>query len=127
MGGTDDLLRDLERQRRYYETLIEVSPTAIVTCDPDLVVTSWNPAAERLFGYSKKEALGRNVDDLVASSDEVREESTNLSRTVLEGPLERVSRRTARDGTLVDVVIKAAPITIEGEVVGVYALYDDVM
>lgn len=126
MGGTDDLLRDLERQRRYYETLIEVSPTAIVTCDPDLVVTSWNPAAERLFGYSKKEALGRNVDDLVASSDEVREESTNLSRTVLEGPLERVSRRTARDGTLVDVVIKAAPITIEGEVVGVYALYDDV-
>jgi PAS domain S-box-containing protein len=126
VGGTDDLTRDVDRQRRYYETLIEVSPTAIVTCDPNLVVRSWNPAAERLFGYSRQEAVGRNVDELVANNDEVRDESANLSRAVLEGPLERVSRRTARDGTLVDVVIKAAPITIEGEVVGVYALYEDV-
>ena len=126
MGETDDLLRDLERQRRYYETLIEVSPTAIVTCDPNQVVTSWNPAAERLFGYSKQEAVGRHVDELVSNSDEVREEGAELSRSVLEGPLERVTRRTARDGSLVDVAIKAAPITIEGEVVGLYALYEDV-
>ena len=37
-------------QGRYYETLVEASPTAIVACDPEFIVTSWNPAAERLFG-----------------------------------------------------------------------------
>lgn len=36
-----DLLQALEEQRRYYETLIAVSPIAIITGDPDLIVTSW--------------------------------------------------------------------------------------
>ena len=38
--------------RQYYETLVEASPTAIVACDPELIVTSWNPAAERLVRVS---------------------------------------------------------------------------
>ena len=46
-----DLLKALEEQSRYYETLIEVSPIAIITGDPDLIVTSWNPGAERLFDW----------------------------------------------------------------------------
>ena len=41
-----------EEHGRYYETLVEASPTAIVACDTQLIVTSWNPAAERLFGYT---------------------------------------------------------------------------
>src|SRR5579859_6958532 len=73
---------DLEEQRKYYEALIRVSPTAIVTCDADLRITSWNPAANQLFGYTAEEALGRNIDDLVANSVEVREEAAMLDRTV---------------------------------------------
>ena len=45
-------------RHRYYETLVEASPTAIVTCDPSFQVTEWNPAAERLFGWTRAEALG---------------------------------------------------------------------
>jgi two-component system sensor kinase FixL len=51
-----------EELPRYYETLLEASPTAIVTCDPAFIVTSWNPAAERLFGWTRAEALGRHID-----------------------------------------------------------------
>ena len=51
----------------YYESLLERSPSAIAIVDMDDVVTSWNPAAERLFGYSRDEAMGRKIDSLVAS------------------------------------------------------------
>ena len=67
----DRLIPDPDEQRRFFETLIEASPTAIATCDTDLIVTSWNPAAERLFGYLADEAIGRHIDDLVARDDEI--------------------------------------------------------
>ncbi len=118
---------DLDTQRRYYEALIEVSPTAIVTGDEHLHVTSWNPAAERLFGYTRDEALGRDINDLVARSDEVREEALDVDRELQAGGvLQRVTRRTRKDGTLVDVAIRAAPIVIDGRVAGFYAFFDDV-
>src|SRR5919204_866693 len=66
---------ELGRQKRYFESLLEISPVAIVTTDVEDVVTSWNPAAERLFGYARAEALGRKIDDLVANSTELRAEA----------------------------------------------------
>ena len=63
---SDELLR---RQKRYLESLLEISPTAIVTLDLDRRVTSWNLAAEELFGYTAAEATGRKLEDLVAQED----------------------------------------------------------
>src|SRR5919204_6076680 len=61
---------ELREQKQYFESLLEISPVAIVTTDVDDVVTSWNPAAETLFGYARTEALGRKIGDLVAASAE---------------------------------------------------------
>lgn len=67
MGGrAEQPFSDPEEQRRYYETLIESNPTAVVTADPELIITSWNPAAERLFGYASDEAIGRHIDEFVS-------------------------------------------------------------
>jgi PAS domain S-box-containing protein len=118
---------ELLRRRQYLESLLELSPTAIVTFDLDGNVTSWNPAAERLFGYTPPEALGRNVDDLVAQSDEVRAEAIDVSRQVARGErIQLTTRRTRKDGTLVDVDVRAAPIFVGSRQVGMYALYHDV-
>jgi CBS domain containing-hemolysin-like protein len=57
---------------------------AIVTVDLDANVTSWNPAAESLFGYTREEALGRNVDDLVALPDQ-RQEAEAYSAAAASG------------------------------------------
>ena len=78
-------LDDHVDQRRYYESLIAVSPTAIVTTDADFQVTSWNPAAERLFGFTAAEAIGRNVDDLVCNDEQVRAEGLEMDRLALRG------------------------------------------
>ncbi|MBA3738507.1 MAG: PAS domain S-box protein [Actinobacteria bacterium] len=112
--------------RQYYETLVEASPTAIVACDPQLNIMSWNPAAERLFGYAQAEALGRHIDELVARHESIRAEAAAVNERVFEEPVRLVTRRTRKDGSLVDVVIRSVPITIDDRSVGAFTLYEDV-
>jgi PAS domain S-box-containing protein len=119
-------ISQLQRQKQYYESLLEVSPTAIVTVDPDHKVTSWNPAAEKLFGYSREEAIGRDVDSLVANTEAVRPEAARLNRQTEAGEVRLTTRRTRKDGSLVDVDVRAAPIRVGDQMVGLYALYHDV-
>jgi adenylate cyclase len=115
-----------EDHRRYYETLVEASPTAIVACDPHLRVMSWNPAAERLFGYTQTEALGTHIDELVARDASIRPEAEAVNERVFEEPVQLVTRRTRKDGSLVDVAIRAVPITIDDRLVGAFTMYEDV-
>ena len=112
--------------RQYYETLVEASPTAIVACDPELIVMSWNPAAERLFGYRQEEAIGRHVDELVGDHDSIRAEAEAISQRVFAEPIQLVTRRSRKDGSLVDVVLRSVPIVIDGELVGAFAMFEDV-
>jgi PAS domain S-box-containing protein len=119
-------ISELQRQKQYYESLVEASPTAIVTCDPNENVTSWNPAAEKLFGYTREEAIGHNVDSLVAKTEEIRAEAVSLNQWIKETGTQITTRRTRKDGSLVDVDIRAAPIRVGGEMVGLYALYHDI-
>ena len=120
-------ISELQRQKQYYQSLLEVSPTAIVTIDPDHKVTSWNPAAERLFGYSRVEAIGQDIDALVAASAAVHQEAVQLNRQAREaGQVRRTTRRTRKDGSLVDVDVRAVPIRVGDEMVGLYAIYHDI-
>jgi PAS domain S-box-containing protein len=120
-------ISQLQRQKQYYQSLLEVSPTAIVTVDPDHRVTSWNPAAERLFGYGREEAVGQDVDSLVANDEAIRPEAVRLNRQTEEaGEVWLTTRRTRKDGSLVDVDVRAAPIRVRDRMVGLYALYHDI-
>ncbi len=123
---TADLFLDPEEQHRYYETLIEASPTAIVTGTPDVIITSWNPAAERLFGYASEEAIGHHIDELVARTDEMRAEAAAANERLLEGPIELYTRRMHKDGSIVDVAVRGVPIFMDERLVGLFALYEDV-
>ena len=84
------------------------------------VVTSWNRAAEQIFGYSTQEAIGKTVASLIVPSDRLQEEVSILERV---GRGETVApfttQRHRRDGHLVDVAVTVSPIRDEvGRVVG---------
>ena len=51
-------LGEIRRQKQYFESLVEISPAAVVTMDRDERVLGWNPAATRLFGFTADEARG---------------------------------------------------------------------
>jgi PAS domain S-box-containing protein len=123
-----DDVSELQRQKHHLQSLMENSPTAIAEVDLADTVIAWNPGAEKLFGYTRQEAIGRNIDDLVANSAEVRAEALECNRQVRKrGHVHLITRRTHRDGTLVDVEVLVAPVTSGGEIEGYYAIYHDIV
>src|SRR5215204_2097531 len=126
----DQLVRsqnELRRQKEYFEALVLNSPVAIAIVDLDENVVSWNPAAERLFGYSQAQAVGRSIDDLVAGTPEMHAEVLEYTRQVSsDSRVDAVTRRSRNDGTLVDVELLAVPVTVGGDQVGTYAMYHDI-
>jgi PAS domain S-box-containing protein len=120
------LFTEAESQKRYSESLVQNSPVAIVTADQDASVTSWNPAAEELFGYSEAEVLGSNLDALIATP-ELREEAQALSQQAVAGKdVKAVTHRRHRDGTLVDVEVLAVPVNAGDPDAGYLAIYHDI-
>ena len=125
-----DLSSELAQARRRVdelESLVEISPVAIVVMGADERVTGWNPAAAQLFGYSPQEAIGRSIDDLVLNED-LRGEGRDINHEALErGRADRITRRARKDGKLVDVQMMLVPLmTVDGEHVGFYAIYHDI-
>ena len=120
------LFREIQRQKQYSEALVETSPVAIATMDLDSKVVGWNPGAERLFGYTPAEALGRHMEDLVAPPEAREEVHANIRRT-LEGEwIRAIARRARKDGTLVDVELSSMPVVVDGAKVGMIGIYHDI-
>ncbi len=118
---------ELIKRRKFLESILFHAPDAIITLDGKHHVLEWNPGAENLFGYTFEEAVGRNLDDLVARAD-VYPEAAAITRRVLAGgkfePLETV--RYAKDGRPIQVIAAGTPIMVKGEVQGVVAVYTDI-
>ncbi|MHB1095703.1 MAG: PAS domain S-box protein [Gemmatimonadaceae bacterium] len=117
---------ETERQRRYFETLFQASPVAIALVSADFSIQTCNPAFERLFGYREAEIVGRNIDALIAPTAD-RERALHYTEDAVSGAsVHALSQRVRSDGTLVDVEIFSAPVTVNGEQVGALALYHDI-
>jgi PAS domain S-box-containing protein len=123
----EDRTAEIRRQKTYFESLVEVSPVAVVTMDVDERVSAWNPAATTLFGYTPKEAIGRSIDDLILRSETRIEEGHRLSQLATEkGRAHLISQRVRKDGTSLDCEILMVPLVVDGEHLGFYAIYHDI-
>ena len=120
------LFAEIERQRQYLESLVAISPAAVVVMDADERVTDWNPAASELFGYSADEALGRSVDELVFGGADRGEGREITEEAMSVGRAQRIARRRRKDGTPVDVELKLVQLTVDGSHVGFLGIYHDV-
>jgi PAS domain S-box-containing protein len=107
--------------------IVESSDDAIVSKDLNGIVQTWNPAAERMFGYAADEMIGRSIrciipPDRMAEEDEVlsrirRGENTDHYETV----------RMRKDGTLVEISLSVAPVRAPGgEVTGASKIARDI-
>ena len=126
MRSSDDI-SDGERQAARLQALIDSSPLALVEFGLDTRIRLWNPAAERIFGWSREEMLGRGGLPMAPPSK--RAESEDLFARVRAGEwvndYETVRQR--KDGTLVAVSIAAAPVRDgSGHVVGNMVAYTDI-
>ena len=117
----------LREQKQYLEAVVQNSPVAIVTIDQRADIVAWNPTAEQLFGYTGEEAIGRNIDELVAHRQELHTEAVGYNHQAADGELIRaITRRTRKDGSLVDVEVLALPVAVEGQQLGIIVIYHDI-
>jgi PAS domain S-box-containing protein len=118
----------LKESEEHYRLLIESAEDyAIFMADPVGRILSWNSGAERLYGYSAEEAVGRPVVSLLVPPDR-REEVAGIYTRLREG--ERVRHETvrvAKGGRLLEVALTVSPIRDgRGDVVGAATIARDV-
>ena len=114
-----------QHRKQYFEELVGNSPIAIVTLDRDHRVIACNPAFEALYGYRESELIGQNLDDHIAT-EESRAEAQQYTRAAGDRAVAGIGKRRRKDGTLVDVQIRAVPVIVGGERVGMMGLYNDI-
>ncbi len=108
------------------ESLIAASPRAIFTLDLQEQVKIWNPAAERMFGWTEAEVLDRPNPII---SEETVQEYKNIKQSVLQGvtPPSLEVHRHKKDGSPIDLVFSAAPLTdSENKISGMVAVVADI-
>jgi PAS domain S-box-containing protein len=120
------LFNEIQRQKQYLEAVVQNSPVAIVTTDLSANIVSWNPAAEDLFGYSAEEAVGCNIDDIVACNETIRTQAEAYNLEALQGVLRRITRRVRKDGSMVDVELWGVPVFVDGQPSGLIAIYHNI-
>ncbi|CAN5123016.1 hypothetical protein BH20ACT16_BH20ACT16_00350 [soil metagenome] len=102
--------READVAQRRFAAIVESSDDAILTKDLDTIITTWNSGAERLYGYTREEAVGRPVAMLVPP--ELQGQARELLRRVLDG--ERVDHyettRRTKDGAVLNVSLTVAAI-----------------
>jgi PAS domain S-box-containing protein len=119
------LYSDAQRQHQYYQAVTQNTPTAIVTLDLEENIVSANPAFERLFGYEVSEIIGRNLDELITTPEQ-RSEAVAYTRQAKHAAAHGIVQRRRSDGTMVEVEVLAVRVEMQGELVGMMAIYHDV-
>jgi len=105
--------------------LTESASDGVITATLEGILTGWSEGAERMFGYSREEIIGKNL--LMLSPLERDQEASGFHETVKAGRRGEVeTERVAKDGHLLKVRISMAPILDdEGEVAGGIGIYRD--
>ena len=100
--------------------LVESSDDAIISKTPDGIITTWNVAAERMFGYSAKEILGKPISILVPK-DSQEEFSLILEKIKKDQRIEHFeTKRLNKDGKILNVSVTLSPIkNKEGKIIGI--------
>jgi PAS domain S-box-containing protein len=123
----EDALRETEQQLRWLASIVESSDDAIVSKNLDGIIRSWNKGAERVFGYTAEEAIGRPIT-IVIPQDRHSEEVEILTR-IRRG--ERIDHfetvRQRKHGSLIVVSLTVSPVkNAEGKIVGASKVARDI-
>lgn len=118
--------RALKAEKQLNKTIVQSSPLAIYTRDKNGMVTGWNAACERIFGWTEAEVLGKPLPTIPPDK---RDESAGLRQQLLAGQpnIQMEGQRYRRDGSVVDLLITLSPLYDEsGEIEGVLAIATDI-
>ncbi len=111
---------------KYLQSLIDNTADAIITTDLTRTIKSWNSGAEKIYGYTKEEAIGKSyllIPEFMLDIERVYTERVRSGDTLKN--IETVHK--TKDGVLIDVSVTMSPIKdINGEVIGISGISRDI-
>ncbi len=122
--GTSCARQKINERNARLAALVNASDDAMISLSRDWRILSWNPAAERLFGFTEAEVLNQPYDMIVPPSHRAESLTTKLS--VHSGKRAQIKETLRRDksGSLIEVEVQASPIIHEyGHVAGIACVY----
>ena len=131
--GASKIARDLSEHvrgqlaTRRLKAIVESSDDAIISKDLDGVITSWNASAERMFGYTEQEAIGRSIRMLIPA-DLQGEEDVVLAKIRAGVKVDHYETiRQRKDGTSLRISLTVSPIRNDrGQIVGASKIARDI-
>jgi PAS domain S-box-containing protein len=131
--GASKIARDITDRKqadataRRYAAVIQSSDDAIVTKTLDGIITSWNPAAVRMFGYTETEAIGRSIRMLIPEHLQGEEDTVLAKIRAGEGVDHYETIRQRKDGTRLSISLTVSPIRNDtGEIIGASKIARDI-
>lgn len=134
IGSNFDITREELVIRKFQQldtlraSIVEYSEDAIVSKTLEGNITSWNKAAEKMFGYSEQEAIGKNIKDLIILPDKLQEYE-GLIKQVVQGKviINHQSKALCKNGKSIDLSFSLSPIKDEqGNIVSISSIKRDI-
>lgn len=128
VNAPDEIFQALQRREALLVAIVDSSDDAIISKDLDGRITSWNKSAERVFGYTAADAIGRTVAELLIPADRQDEEPEILARLRRGERVEHFETvRKRRNGALLDVSLTISPVRDpSGTVIGASKIARDI-
>jgi len=126
ISETKQAEEQLRASQQRLQLLVQQTPLAVIEWDNNFQVTDWNPAAERMFGYSKQEALGCHFQFIVPEAIQTQLEEVSADIISHKGGNYNINENVTKDGkTIICAWYNSPLVTADGEVIGVASLADD--
>ncbi|MBI2812402.1 MAG: PAS domain S-box protein [Candidatus Melainabacteria bacterium] len=122
-----DERKQAEKERSQLAAIVESSDAAIIGKTLDDIVTSWNRSAERIYGYTTEEMLGRNIAILIP--EQAKSEMLALTNRVVSGECidQYESKRIRKDGVMIDCAGSISPLKDAcGNIIGIATITRDI-
>jgi len=121
------LYNEVAKRKEYLEGFIENSADAIVTSDRNGIVTSWNKGAERIYGFTKEDVIGKYLPFI---PDFLIDPEREMAQRIIYGGevMKDVETfRKTKDGTVITVSLTLSPIKdVTGKVIGISGISRDI-
>jgi diguanylate cyclase (GGDEF)-like protein/PAS domain S-box-containing protein len=122
----NDYSNRVEFEKNKYQSLFCNSNDAMVLIDSKEKIIDINERFNELFGYSIKNIIGEDIDELIVNPDELELSRSYNDKMKTGEKVSREAKRLHKSGELIDVEINAVPIFTKGQYVGGFGIYRDI-
>jgi PAS domain S-box-containing protein len=134
LGVIQDITKQKEteialfRENQFFEKSLRKTPLAFIYIDRDSIIKIWNPAAEKIFGYPAKEAIGKNILDLIVP-DDIRGDMEQVRDAIFDetgGEINQNENVTKDNKRIICKWYNSAIRDEHNKVIGITSLVEDV-